>query len=357
MAGSRVPSEERIFSLVLALVASANGLTKHELLSSVYGYSERYRDRAQRPSLERQFERDKEQLRQLGIPVETIDAPGEPGNNQLSRYRISKAALEVPAGLSFSDRELMMLRVAALAWREGSLTDESRRAAMKLESLGAGIDAPNLGVNAGFGTSEPSAPALLQAIETGRLAVFDYQMPGRDAPLTRRVYPLQLHRFEGRWHLIAFDIERASPRVFLLSRIVGAVAVREPAGAEPARPAAAESIVERAVSGLHGLQRELRVAVRVRSDSIADAQLGPRAAEAGAAGEPDAGGWRLLRFGTADLRELAVQLAGFGGDAEVLEPVGLRDEVVRVLRAVAAAHGGQVSSGQANDGHGNGGAR
>lgn len=335
MAGSRIPSEERIFSLVLALVASANGLTKHELLSSVYGYSDRYRDESQRASLERQFERDKEQLRNLGIPVETIDAPGEPGNNQLSRYRISKAGLEVPAGLSFSDRELMMLRMAVLAWREGSLTEEARRAAMKLESLGAGIDAPSLGVSAGFGTSEPSAPALIQAVEQQKLALFEYQLPGFDAPLVRRVYPLQLHRFEGRWHLVAYDIERGGTRVFLLSRIVGPVTVREPAGAEPARPAEPTPLVERAVAGLHGLQRERRVAVSVTPHSAADAQLSPRAD-----GVETVADRRVLRFGTSDYRELAAELAGFGADAVVLEPLGLRDEVVRVLTEMLESHTG-----------------
>ena len=86
-APKRVPSEERVFSLVLALVASPQGLTKSELLSSVYGYSQRYDRGVIDSSLERQFERDKAQVRELGIPVETIDSPLEPGNNQLTRYR------------------------------------------------------------------------------------------------------------------------------------------------------------------------------------------------------------------------------------------------------------------------------
>src|SRR5690606_24342674 len=139
---SDVPSEERVFSLVLALIASEQGLTKHDLLSSVYGYSERFRASRSHASLERQFERDKELLRELGVPVQAIDAPGEPGNNQLTRYRVPKESFEVPPGLKFTERELMMLRLAALAWREGSLGVESRRAAMKLESLGGGRDTP-----------------------------------------------------------------------------------------------------------------------------------------------------------------------------------------------------------------------
>ena len=354
MGRSKVPSEARIFSLVLALVASAEGLTKHALLSSVYGYADRYRDESQRVALDRQFERDKVQLRSLGIPVETLESPGEPGNNQLARYRISKDALDVPPGLKFSDRELMLLRMATLAWREGSLTQEARRAAMKLESLGVGIDAPSLGVNAGFGTSEPAAPALLAAIDQGAPVRFLYQLPGREVPLERRVRPLQLHRFEGRWHLISYDVDRAAPRVFLLSRIVGSVTEETDSGgapesssAAPFDPAAVETMISETVVQLQNLQRTQRVAVRVARHSAAEAQLIRRAdaeyeheGTDGIDGEADGAGARVIRFGTTDLHELATLVAGFGADAEALEPTTLRDSVTTILRKMLVTHAG-----------------
>lgn len=348
MARSRVPSEERVFSLVLALVASAQGLTKRELLSSVYGYADRYADAAQRVALERQFERDKEQLRELGIPVDAIDAPGEPGNNQLTRYRISRDALEVPRGLSFSDRELMMLRMAALAWREGSLTDEARRAAMKLEALGAGIDAPSLGVSAGFGASEPAAPALLAAIERGEVAEFDYEVPERGGPLARRVLPLRLHRFEGRWHLVAFDLDRGAPRVFLLSRIASAVSRRATADAGARIPESLAGLAERAIVELEERQRTQVATLRVRRGSMAEAQLAERAIHR----ESISDEFAELRVGTADLREFAALVAGYGPDAEALAPGGLRDAVVATLRAVAVAHRGAAPQAERGGGHG-----
>ena len=336
MARSKVPSEERVFSLVLALVASSNGLTKHDLLSSVYGYSDRYRDDSQRGALERQFERDKEQLRLLGIPVDTIDAPGEPGNNQLARYRIPKEALEIPAGLSFSDRELMMLRMAVLAWREGSLTEQARRAAMKLESLGGGRDPLSLGVNAGFGTAEPSAPALLAGIEARQLAEFDYQLPGRDEPLGRLVYPLQLHRFEGRWHLIAFDVARSACRVFLLARISGQVRVREPRAGEPQRPDQVEQLVAEAVAGMRRIQAQNRVRLRVQPGSRAEARFSQDATVTSVADT------RVVEFGSVDLHELASLIASYGADAVVLDPPELRAAVIALLNRVDTAHTGMA---------------
>jgi len=76
-----VPVEERLFSLVLALLATQTGLTKNEILSTVQGYRQQYSSGGGNASLERQFERDKDNIRELGVPLETIEQPGEPGNN------------------------------------------------------------------------------------------------------------------------------------------------------------------------------------------------------------------------------------------------------------------------------------
>jgi proteasome accessory factor B len=73
----RVPVEERLFSLVLALLATESGLTKNEILSTVQGYRQKFRaGGGDNANLERQFERDKDDIRDLGVPLETIDSPG-----------------------------------------------------------------------------------------------------------------------------------------------------------------------------------------------------------------------------------------------------------------------------------------
>lgn len=344
MARSNVPSEERVFSLVLALIASEQGLTKHDLLSSVYGYSERFRESGSRASLERQFERDKELLRDLGVPVQAIDSPGEPGNNQLTRYRVPKESFEVPAGLEFTERELMMLRLAALAWKEGSLEVESRRASMKLESLSGGKNAPQLGVMPDFGTSEPAAPALLAAIERGEAVEFAYRLPSKPGALRRRVLPLRLHRFERRWHLIAYDLDRDAGRVFLLSRIEGQVAPSVvPAQASDGMEL--EALVDETIADLQQLQTDQQVLVRVPVGSVADAALSKHAVVV-----EEAAGARTLRFGTVDLAETASVLAGYGGEIDVLDPPTLRDRVIALFREVAAAHRDGVGGGAAGTG-------
>lgn len=338
-ARSSVPGEQRVFSLVLALVASPEGLTKRQLLSSVYGYSDRYDPARPSVAIERQFERDKDQLRALGIPVDTIDSPLEPGNNQLTRYRISKERLQFPDDLRFSERELMLLRVAALAWSEGSLNAESRRAAMKLEALGAGLDVQQLGVAPRLGTAEPAAGPLQRAIDDGRIVRFDYINPGRSAPLERRVAPLGLHRADGRWHLIAWDLERDAGRVYLLSRIDGAVRI----GSEAYAPGLREH-ADRLVAELLD-QRERHVAtVSVRRGSVAEARLGARARNveaAGAAsvdGSAHSGASVEMTIDALDPHVLADELVAFGPDVVVRAPASLRDLVVGRICAVAGAH-------------------
>ncbi|MEJ6489279.1 WYL domain-containing protein [Leucobacter sp. USCH14] len=332
-ARSAVPSEQRLFSLVLALVVSPFGATKRELLSSVYGYADRYRHGEITPALEKQFERDKEQLRSLGIHVDAFEDPGDVGNNQHTRYRISKELLQFPADLRFSERELMLLRLAALAWSEGSLSAESRRAAMKLEALGAGLDVQHLGIAPKLGSAEPAAAPLQRAIDAGRAVSFDYRLPDRTAALPRRVAPLRLHRAEGRWHLVSWDLERDAARTFLLARIEGRVQQLPEAFAPELRARA-----DAAVADLEQLRAHRRAVLCVRRGSIAEARLSTRSDGAPEPTSCGAEDHRGIEVGVLDLHIFANELIGYGADVSVCEPTQLRDLVVAGLRRIAEVH-------------------
>lgn len=329
MAARAIAAEERVFSLVLALVASPQGLNKHQLLSSVHGYSSDYVPGGDNRSLERKFERDKEHLRTIGVPLETLDDPGDPGNNQLVRYRIVKSMLQLPESVRFSADELVMLRAAAQAWSEGSLSSESRRAIMKLGSMGSSLDLRQLGVAPQVTIREPQAADLRQAIEGQYAVQFQYRRADQEAPETRRVMPLRLHRADGRWHLISFDFARGEYRVFLLSRMIGSVK-RIPA--ETHVPS--EGDVEAVVARLQALQGEQTARVTVRPGSIAAARLKPRASRV----NRTADGYEELRLGTLDYRALAEELVAFGQDVAVIEPDELVKQTRAILAEIRAAH-------------------
>src|SRR5690606_2231592 len=224
-----VPVEDRLFSLVLALVATESGLTKTEILSSVRGYAQRYVAGGDNANLERQFERDKDDIRELGVPLETIEPLGEPGDNHNLRYRIPKGAYDLPDDVRFDSEELALLGLAAMAWREGSLSAESRRALVKLRALGIAADEPILGYAPRLRLRDAAFEPLQQAIDRRQLVTFDYLKPGEDRARTREVIPLALVQYEGRWHLTAEELATGESRTFLLRRIVGKVTAGKPA--------------------------------------------------------------------------------------------------------------------------------
>jgi len=163
----RVPVEERLFSLVLALLATDQGLTKGEILSTVQGYRQRWSPTGDNVALERQFERDKDDVRELGVPLETIEDPAAAGNNQALRYRIPRGSYELPDDISFSSEETALLTLAAMVWREGTLSGESRRALVKLRGLGGTASVPELAYAPRVRSRDAAFEPLRTALDRG----------------------------------------------------------------------------------------------------------------------------------------------------------------------------------------------
>jgi proteasome accessory factor B len=321
-----ISNEERLFSLVLALLATETGLTKADVLSSVQGYRQRYRPGGNNASLERQFERDKEDVRDLGVPLESIELPVDQGASQFTRYRIPKGAYDLPADVTFTPQEIALLNLAALAWREGSLSGESRRALMKLRSLGIESDEPLLGYAPRLRARDAAFDPLSGAIERHHVVRFGYLKPGETQTRRRRLAPLALVQFGGRWHVYGLDQRTGEPRTFLLSRIVGAVeeepgSVFEPPPGDPAADA---------LAALREVTAGNVAVLSVQPDTDAAARLGHR-------GESRPDGTVAVHF--PDVALFADELAAFGPEVLVLEPRALADAVRERLLATATAHG------------------
>lgn len=328
----RIPVEERLFSLVLALLATDTGLTKSEILSTVQGYRQRYAAGGDNAALERQFERDKDDIRDLGVPLETVETPGESGNNQLLRYRIPRGAYELPDDVAFTPEEATLLSLAARVWREGSLSGESRRALVKLRSLGASPDDPLLGYAPRVRARDTAFEPLSTALEKHLMVRFPYLKPGEQEAREREVIPLAIVQYQGRWHLFAEEAAGASAttrgaeKMFLLRRIVGPVVLGKPA---PARPGDHSS---RALRQLDEVGERSIAEVRVEPGSDAATRLANRRSLASRDGD-------VYRIHYVDLPIMADELAGFGPEVLVIAPAELRDAVRERLERTAAAHG------------------
>lgn len=333
-----VTVEERLFSLVLALIATQIGLTKNEILSTVQGYRQRFRVGADNSSLERQFERDKDDIRELGIPLETIESPDDPGSNHHLRYRIPKGLYDLPADITFSADEITLLKLAATVWREGSLSAESRRALTKLNSLGIDSTDPIVGYAPFLRAREASFEPLSKAMDRGQVVAFLYLKPGESAPRRRVVSPRAVVLHEGRWHLYGDDRDADASRTFLLSRIVGAVTALPGAGGTRAD----DGQGARALAELDALWHAQVASITVEPGSDAAVRLGKRGLPAAAdpAAPPDGtgGGRHNVELHYTDLNILADELAGYGPEVLVLSPAALREAVLTRLRLVRDSH-------------------
>ncbi len=322
----RVPVEERLFSLVLALLATENGLTKSEILSTVQGYRQRYKTSGDNANLERQFERDKDDIRELGVPLETIQPPGEAVNNQSLRYRIPRGEYELPRDITFSAEETALLGLAAMVWREGTMSTESRRALIKLRALGIDADEPVLAYAPRLRVRDASFEPLNNALERNQIVRFSYLKPGQSEASVREVAPVALFQYQGRWHCSAIEPDTGARKSFLLRRIVSDIA---PTGATfPPRDADEGEIALREIEEIWNANT-----ARIRVEPHSDAAMRLRKRRGTREGD---NGELLLQFADANL--LAEELASYGPEVLVLEPEQLRQAHRSRLAAVLAAH-------------------
>ena len=327
---SSVPAvavEERLFSLVLALVSTEIGLTKAEILGAVQGYRQKFVPGGDNSSLERQFERDKDDIRELGVPLETLESPTDPGNNQALRYRIAKGDYDLPSDISFTPEETTLLNLAAMVWREGSLSGESRRALLKLRSLGTEGSKQLIGYAPRIRTRDAAFAPLTDALDKAVLVRFSYLKPGEQNARERIVAPTAVVQHQGRWYLQATDQQADAPRTFLLSRIVGPVAVTRTPAPRPASPTAGDD----ALAELDEIWRTQVAHVSVRAGTDAESRLGKRLGSI-----RHADGTIALHY--TDLALLADDLAAFGPEVVVISPPVLVDAVRDRLTAIIESH-------------------
>jgi len=322
---ARNAPEERLLNLVVALMATDQGLTKDTILGSVSGYREQGEAGASKDALEKMFERDKESLRALGVPIETIGDRLEPDDLRQARYRVPTSEYALPDEITFTPEEIAVLNLAAGVWGEASLSADARSGLRKIGSLGITVDEPIIGYAPRISLHEGSFAPLQRAIEQCRVATFPYLKPGDETPRTRRIRPLALAEYEGRWHVYGIDTEIERERTFLLARIVGAVKVTRESFDARLR----EGAGERALAGLEELARRQSALLEVHPGTEAALRLHRRGAPA----------LQGIRVPFVDVHIFADELASYGPEVRVVEPPALRDEVRRRLRAALEVNG------------------
>jgi proteasome accessory factor B len=315
-----VQRTERLLNLVICLLAARRYVSKEQIRTAVPQYADSASDEA----FERMFERDKDDLREMGIPLET-------GSNEILfddeiGYRIPRDAYALPE-VTFDPEELAVLGLAARAWQQATLADAAMRAVLKLEAAGVDVDPAALAVvEPRVGADEPAFAGLYQAARDRRPVQFDYTTSGSSSVEERHLEPWGVVSWHGRWYVVGHDTKREAPRLFRLSRIASAVTFT----GEPGSITVPDDL------DLRGQVRRLAPehvtqTARLRVREGAAIPLRRRAGDVSSTEDAD---WDEIDVGFSDTESLAAELCGYGADVVALEPVELRDAVVRQLRAV-----------------------
>jgi proteasome accessory factor B len=156
---------ERMLNLVICLLATRRYLTVQQIREAVPGY-----DADNEEAFRRMFERDKEELRELGVPLET--GSNSHWDDEVG-YRIARRDYQLPE-ITFEPDEAAALGLASRLWQSAPLAGATGSALLKLRA--AGIETPEgaTGLEPRIGATEPAfEDCLAAAVANGTPGRFD----------------------------------------------------------------------------------------------------------------------------------------------------------------------------------------
>jgi proteasome accessory factor B len=202
---------ERLLNLTATLLHTSRPLTAEELRERVPGYPENM------ASFRRAFERDKEDLREMGVPIAV--EPVEGSERPIDGYRIRQADYYLrDPGLDPEELAAMNLALSAVRL-------EGIKGVEALWKLGGSVEPGDAGREV---ASLPTVPALVPmfgAIVDARPATFRYR--GSTRTTERTIEPHRLDYQRGHWYVSGRDRLTDEVRHFRLDRVEGEVGTGE----------------------------------------------------------------------------------------------------------------------------------
>ena len=308
---------ERLINLTIALLATKRYLTKSEIFRSVEGYE------GSPETKERMFERDKDDLRSLGIEIEV--GSYDPLFNDEAGYRIKQEKYQLDLG-QITPTEISLLSLAAQAWQGASFDEAAQKALLKLNSIGVPSDSLTLpGASNKLSDGGRDFPLIAKAIADQQLLTFTY-IDSQLFQNVRKIVPIGLSSRAGFWYLSGVDQEIQEIRTFRVDRIEGEIAASkgprdfetpqnfDPKGVfEGGSPTSFASIDARKGKGT-----SLR-ALATSTESL--------------------GEWDRLRVPIYNLHTLASMVLWHGNDVFVQQPQELREILIGQLDSLVKSHG------------------
>ncbi|NMO05155.1 WYL domain-containing protein [Gordonia sp. TBRC 11910] len=317
---------ERQLNLVICLLESRQFVTADYIRENVVGYADN--PNGTLDAFNRMFERDKAELRNMGLPLLTGPAPHAYG---AEGYRIDRASYELP-DIHLSEDEAAAVAMAALVWDSPDVDGLTRSAIRKLKS--AGIDVrtnDEVEIAPRAISSEPVIRALMEACASREAVTFLHRAARADAPTRRTLEPWTVRTHRGQWYVIGHDRDRDDRRTFRVSRITDVATVDRPGAFTVPADLDFGAILAETVTNVSGADPDVVASVwvaRGRADGLR--RMARSSTPQDFAGEPG----DLLSIPSQSGLQRAI--LGVGPDAVVLGPDSLRRSVVDALGRLAA---------------------
>ncbi len=314
---------ERLLNLLILLLVQQRFVGKARIRALI----DDYRDSSDE-AFERMFERDKSELRALGVPVETGYADSffedEPG------YRVPADEFALP-GIDLTADEAAVVGLASRVWRHAGMAAHTTGALTKLAAAGVPVDAGHLDIAApAIQADEPSFETFWQAALDRQRVSFDHQRAGATEPTRRTLEPWGLLSSLGRWYVVGHDVDRQAERMFRLSRVTGAVRkVGRPAAYDVPPGLDLRSVAQRLGPG----PRTQEATVLLRRGTGAALRRSGTVVESNLVGPDGTTAWDRLEIVVSTLSWLADEVLSLGASAVAVAPADLRETVVARLDA------------------------
>lgn len=307
-----VPAYERVLDLLIALAQTRVAMTRAQIRRNVNGYTPDDGDPRTDAAFERMFERDKELLKELGVPLLTVHGSG---HHDDIRYRVDLNEYELP-DVRLTAAELGALAVASHVWDGSILARTARRGLTKLRGVTTTAAESVFSPSVRLYEPDEALPALFEALTDRRPVTFTYAATSTGEETTREVEPWHLSVKDQGWYLQGWDRARSGGREFRLSRITSRVKILDEPFVGPS-PQATDP---------EEAGRVARIALRPGAASVLRARgdLVEESAE-----------WEIYDLPVGNMIALAGELAAYGARIKVIEPPELRERVVAKLRGAA----------------------
>ncbi len=309
---------ERLVNLTMALLGSKRFMSKTEIFRRVAGYS------GNQETKERMFERDKDDLRSLGIEIEV--ASHDPLFEDEVGYRIRPEAFQIVE--SFDPEELGLISLSLGLLRNDEFATAAESLNRRLNSLSITPQMPEELVINEERVSESGLSEILSALSQRVTIAFNYRKLDAKRGSERKVNPLGVSAWRGEWYLVAEDLERDDIRAFKLSRIESEVTRISKAGAFeiPADFDIKDYLVMLKpweFSATIQLRKSSGIGLRNRAYSILEIDEE----------------WDELKVNFASETHALRESLWLGDDVKVISPDSLVAKVVASLEKIVASHG------------------